>query len=284
MIIILITQALLLVMMSSGWFIGRRIHKIALHRKGATHIEKHDQDMIKDAIAFVSGAIGVMLGLLLSLSVSQFQDTQNRIDQLGTDSIAIFNATNNFSAEDANSIRHDVVCTLRTFVYQDWQAPEESQADGIKQTALWELQLNQDVRNLPLDTPKQQNAYSIIVDQSMDIADQLDNILASSTNTIPAVIWVVIYFAAFVLSALLAINSSDKKVLARVLFGVTYGTQAVILLALTVLDFPLQNFGFGSAVTVDALQATYDSLEWQYPGQEWQDCPVLDPKDLVHSD
>lgn len=282
--IILITQVLLLAVMAGGWLLGKRIHTLALRRKGKDQIDDHDISRLKEAIAFVSGAVGVMLGLLLSLSVSQYHETQTRIDQLGTDSIAIFSATNNFATADSDEIRHDVVCTLRSFVAQDWHSTGEPEASSKEQTALWVLQLNNDIRALPLEDEKQHHAYNTIVDTSSDLTSQIDKILASSTNSIPLVIWAVIFFAAFVLCALLAITAGNRKVLGRLLFGVTYGTQAVILLALTVLDFPTQNFGFGSAVTPDTLQATYQSLEWQYPGQEWTNCPVLVPDDLVHSD
>lgn len=282
--IVLTTQLLLLAVMSAGWFVGKAIYSVAVKKKGSEGIDGHDVDRLKEAIAFVSGAVGVMLGLLLSLSVSQFQDTQSRVNQLGSDSIAIFAATNNFPTEAANTVRHDVVCTLRTFVYQDWHASSEQKNEGREQTALWQLQLGKDVRALSIETDKESASYGVIVEKTMDIANQIDQISSSSTNTIPMVIWFVIYFAAFVLCALLAITAVNRKVLARLLFGVTYGTQAIILLALTVLDFPMQNLGFGTAVSVDTLQATYTNLEWQYPGEEWRECPTLNASDLVKSD
>lgn len=280
--IIVITQVLLFAVMSGGWLLGKRIHTLALRRKGKDQMDDHDISRLKEAIAFVSGAVGVMLGLLLSLSVSQYHETQTRIDELGTDSIAIFSATNNFDTEEATLVRQDVVCTLRSFVAQDWRSTGEPEQGSKDQTSLWTLQLNNDVRDLAIGDDKQHHAYVTIMDKTADLANQIDKIQASSVNSIPLVIWAVIFFAAFVLCALLAITAGNRKVLSRLLFGVTYGTQAVILLALTVLDFPLQNLGFGSALTPDALKTTYASLEWQYPGQEWSQCPVLDPDDVVH--
>ena len=284
MILLIIAVAILFLVSLAGWFAGRGLHRYIAGKQGSDSLEDQDLSVLRDTVAFISAAIGVLLGLLLSFSVGQFNDTQNQIKQLGTDSMTIYAATETISPEASNAIRHDVVCTLRSFVEQDWLA-EGAQIGIHEQTTLWTMQLQQDIDKYEAEAIAQgtnTSGYGTIAQNALNISSGRQHILNSSANTIPAVIWVVIYFSAFVLSVCLSVLMTKRRTVGRFAFWAKFGTEAIIILAIIVLDYPLQDIlGLGSAVNADALQNVFDMLEWQYPGSEWEGCPTLVAADLI---
>lgn len=275
---------LLIVVMGLGWVGGTLIHRAIEKRTKSDAEEEKQLERMTDTIAFVSGAVGILLGLLLSISVGEFQDTQNNIKQLGTDALATFSASESFDEADREDIQRDVVCGLRSFINHDWKLTGDAQADGSQQTTLWMMKLHDDVANLPIDTTQQSESYSVLVDKALDLANSRHLILSSSMATIPMVIWIVIYFSAFVLSLLLTLHLADRKILAWVSLSVSFGTLAVVIVALTALDYPLQNLGVGTPTSTQVLTNELESLEWQYPGNTWTECPELTVESANTSD
>lgn len=272
---ILITQGILLVCVLVGWYAGRMVHKFADKRFSEGDLAGKELGRLSDTLTFVGGAVGILLGLLLSFAVADFSDTKSSIQQMGSNSLSIFSGAESLEESQRFEIRRDVICTLRTSITDDWAAIGSNERGGSPVTTAWLLKLNQDVSKATLVTNEQQQNFPNILAGTTGLTNAREELVMGNSALIPFVVWLVIYFSAFVMSALLAMHLADRKILARISAGMSWGMLAVILFALAVLDAPLAPVLGTPTLEPAPIQETLDVLKSSFPNQElWADCPA----------
>lgn len=250
---VLLTQLILLVVAFGGWFLGKGIHA-SLDKRAEDSGRYHAElPRMSDTIAFISGAVGILLGLLLSFSVGSYQDTQNSIKEYGSSVTSAYRTTAMYPESSRVVIERDLVCSVNAFVENDWGTSVESSAISHDQASLWMNQLNTDVKALPVDTTIESQTFPVLLQSTLDMSHWRELIMLNSLQSIPVVIWVVIYVSVAVLAMLLALHLADRRGLGYLSFGAAYVTLAVIIYALTVLDYPMDNFGFGPTINSNTL-------------------------------
>lgn len=271
---VLITQSILLGCVLLGWYAGRLIHKFADKRFKEGDLAGHELGRLSDTLAFVGGAVGILLGLLLSFAVADFDDTKASIQSMGKSSLTIFTATESLNEDQRLEIRRDVACALRSSVSDDWESIGQGIRGGSSTTTDWLLKLNQDVAHAELTTIQQQQNFPILVSGAAELTSSREELVMGNSALIPFVVWLVIYFSAFVMTALLAMHLADRKLLARISAGMSWGMLAVILFALTVLDAPLAPVFGTPTLEPFPLQETLQVLQESFPHTAlWADCP-----------
>jgi hypothetical protein len=263
---ILITQGILLVCVLAGWFVGRAIHKFADKRFTEGSLKGHELGRLTDTLAFVGGAVGILLGLLLSFGVGQFNDTQTSIQSAAHSSVSVFTSSESLEESERFEIRRDTVCVLRSMATDDWQAIGEGLPGGSPDTQSWLLKLNTDASRVTLNTVQQQQSFSSLVSSVSDLTDAREELVLGNTAMIPHVVWLVIFFASFIMAALLAMHLADRKWLARISAGMSWGMLAVILLALTVLDSPLSPIFGTPTIEPTAITDALATIQEAFPG------------------
>ena len=263
---ILITQGILLGCVLVGWFVGRAIHRFADNRFTEGSLQGHELGRLTDTLAFVGGAVGILLGLLLSFGVSEFDDTKSNIQAVARSSVGVFTASETLEESQRFEVRRDTVCTLRSITTPDSQAIGEGTTGGSQLTEKWLLKLNADVSTVTLDTNQQQGSYPVLLSSVSDMTDAREELVMGNTAMIPHVVWLVIFFASFIMSALLAMHLADRKWLARISAAMAWGMLAVILLALTVLDSPLAPVFGTPTIEPTAITQALKTIEESYPG------------------
>lgn len=271
---ILITQGILLVCVLLGWYAGRSIHKFADKRFGEEDLAGKELGRLTDTLAFVGGAVGILLGLLLSFAVTDFDDTKSSIQNMGRSSLSIFSAAESLEADQRLEIRRDVICTLRSTIADDWSAIGNNERGGSLTTTQWLVKLNSDVSTANLTTVQQQQNFPGLVAGITELTSSREELVMGNSALIPFVVWLVIYFSSFIMSALLAMHLADRKIMARISAGMSWGILAVILFALTVLDAPLAPvFGTSSLEPTPVVEAL-DVLQESFPEPAlWAECP-----------
>ena len=273
---ILITQSILLGCVLLGWYVGRMIHKFADKRFGEEDLAGKELGRLTDTLAFVGGAVGILLGLLLSFAVADFDDTKTSIQTMGRSSVTIFSAAESLEPEQRQEVRRDVICTLRSAVADDWSAIGNSERGGSSITTGWVLKLNADVSTVSLNTVQQQLNFPGLLQGTTDLTTAREELVMGNSALIPFVVWLVIYFSSFIMTALLAMHLADRKIMARISAGMAWGILAVILFALTVLDAPLAPVMGTPSLEPAPIVETLDVLQESFPDQAlWAECPAL---------
>lgn len=279
MLPVLVSQIVLVLVAFGGWLAGKGVHALFIRKSEDSERYTAELPRMGETIAFISGAVGILLGLLLSMSVSNFQDAQASVKEYGSSVAAAYRTTEGFSEPGRTTVRQDLFCAVDTFVSYDWTSGMSAQAQGNSQANLWMTQLNLDVNALSLDDPVQNQAWPILMQSTLDMSHWRQLILLTSSETIPKVIWVVIYVSVFVLALLLTLHLADRRGLSRLSFGVAYITLAVIIFALSVLDYPLHNFGAGPAVSPQSLIDMLQADDFDFTDSLTSQCPQLDASD-----
>lgn len=276
---ILITQSILLGCVLLGWFVGKRIHKFADNRFTEGSLQGHELGRLSDTLAFVGGAVGVLLGLLLSFGVSEFDDTKASIQTVARSSVGVFTASETLEESQRFEIRRDTVCSLRSIASQDWEAIGKGTMGGSLETEAWLLKLNHDASKVTLDTTQQQESYAGLMASVSELTDAREELVLGNSAMIPQVVWLVIFFASFIMSALLAMHLADRKWLARISTAMAWGMLSVILLALTVLDSPLAPVFGTPTIEPIAITQALNTVESSFPSSALlSECSALPAK------
>ncbi|BDU10425.1 hypothetical protein AINA4_03460 [Aurantimicrobium sp. INA4] len=263
---ILITQGILLACVLVGWFVGRAIHRFADNRFTEGSLQGHELGRLTDTLAFVGGAVGILLGLLLSFGVTEFDDTKSNIQAVARSSVGVFTASETLEESQRFEVRRDTVCTLRSISTSDWQAIGNGVIGGSQSTEEWLLKLNTDVSRVSLETNQQQGSYPVLLSSVSDLTNAREELVMGNTAMIPEVVWMVIFFASFIMAALLAMHLADRKWLARISAAMAWGMLAVILLALTVLDSPLAPILGTPTIEPTAITEALTTIQESFPG------------------
>lgn len=270
-----ITQGVLLACVLVGWFVGHKVHKFADKRFTAGDLEGSELSRLGATLGFVGGAVGILLGLLLSFSVAQFDETRSDVQQISQSGFDFFTASEAFDEAERTELRRDTVCTLRSIVDQDWPAIGNNVTGGSTATTDWLMKLNGEVSRLDLDTPEQIEASQILTDSSTQLTSAREALVMESSIQIPHVVWIVIFFASFVMALILAMHLADRRVMAVISATLAWGMLAVILGALTVLDSPLTPVFGTASIEATPIEHTLVILQETYPDPAlWADCPT----------
>jgi hypothetical protein len=274
---LLISQSILMGCVLLGWFVGHRIHKFADKRFDEGDLAGGELGRLTDTLSFVGGAVGILLGLLLSFSVAQFDETKNNIQTMGQKSIEVFTSAESFDEKEQFEIRRDLVCMLRSASTADWEAIGENVVGGSQETSNWLLKLNVDVNQLPLNTVQQEQAFAGVLESTTELTAARESLVMGSTEMIPTVVWIVIFFSSFMMTALLAMHLADRRTMALISAGISWGMLAVILLALTVLDAPLAPVLGTPTIQPVPLTNALDILQQSFTNPLlWEECPVIE--------
>lgn len=270
---IFITQGILLACVLLGWYGGRLIHKFADNRFTEGKLQGHELGRLTDTLAFVGGAVGILLGLLLSFGVSEFDDTKASIQTVARSSVSVFAASESLEPTQRFEVRRETICSLRSIATDDWQAIGEEVPGGSPTTTDTLMRLNAVVSKATLDTPQQQQSFTGLFTAVTELTSAREELVMGNSAMIPRVVWLVIYFSSFVMSALLAMHLADRKLLAIISAAMAWGMLAVILLALTILDSPLAPLFGAPTIEPTAINQALSTLQLSFPDPAlWTHC------------
>lgn len=288
--LLLIIPALLLVI-AIGWFVGDRLAARAEAKAlevresgesaasvmpdGASAREADGRgSRLTDAIAFVGGAYGIVLGLLLVFAVQHFVDTRQVSREEAFTAAALFSAVEPFDAEPRDQVRRDLVCYVRALATDDWAAARMTDPTGSENASAYGQLMQRGVQDLPLDTVSQENSHFYATEAVLRLVSDRQLRLLYANPEIPPIVWVVILVAAMVFTGLMAFDLYGKRTLTRVAIGATTVVLVVITTALIMLDKPF--VGVGAALEPVALEGTLRQIQDAYPDPSyWQPCPRL---------
>ncbi len=271
---ILLIEGILIACIAGGWIIGRFVGK-RVRRAEQEGLDTNDGGDLTDALAFVGAAFGIILGLLLVFAVQHYNDAASAARTETISAVSAFHATAPFPEAERETVRRDLICTMRSIAADDFPAASRLETNGSSVTDGWAAKLQFESANLTQDSPAQQTYQPILTGEIIEMSKQRQARLVSATPSIPQVIWLVIYMCTFGFSLLLVIHLGRRERLAAVSMIAVSGVLLVIIGSLINLDYPFS--GEGGSIKPEAMQVSLTSLQDQYPSSDWSPCPSEAP-------
>lgn len=274
-------EAMLLLVVGAGWLVGRWLMRRYRNepRPGTAPDAADDpepgSERLTDALGFVGGAYGILLGLLLVFAVGHFVDTRQVTREEAITAAALFNAVNPYPAEVRDPLRHDLVCYMRSAAVDDWEAAHVGDLTGSENTNAYATSVQQRIEALPQDEDVEASNHYFVTEEILDLAKYRQLRLLYSVPEIPPVIWVVVYVSAFAFVALMVFHLGRGRRLTRLAVGATTLVLVAIIGALIQLDAPY--VGIGSSLRPVAIDAALTRLEdaQPEPASIWAPCERL---------
>jgi hypothetical protein len=226
-------------------------------------------------LGFVSSAYGLLLGLLVVFAVGHYTDSRNQAEAESTSLVALFDSLGVYSPEIRHTVRHNIVCYMRSIVADDWPSMEDGNSTEDPRALAWGDRVRDDVRNLPLDTPHESSAYGRAVGFVTDASKSRQQLLFFTEPRIPTVLWVVIYVGVFLLVFLISLHyTDDPRGRVTALASLTV-LLTVIISVLAVLDRP---FGVGTLVKPNEMRQAIALLSEGTNPATLRPCRDIPPK------
>jgi Protein of unknown function (DUF4239) len=229
--------------------------------------------VLTDALAYVSGVLGIMLGLMLFFSVQVYEEARQSAREEAVAMAEVFENAAFFPDPNASALRRDTICLMRSVVSDSWTAVEQGDVTGNRNTAAWVARVRDQVQALPTATEAQQAAQAMTLQTFQDSQGNRQHRLLSSTFGLPLIIWLVIDLGVFVFAALMIVSLPHLRRTAAVLIAACLLFTMGVIAALSMFATPFTHIGV-SVRPVD-VNAALSRLQDIYPDADWQPCPRL---------
>jgi hypothetical protein len=226
-------------------------------------------------LGFVSSAYGLLLGLLVVFAVGHYSDSRNQAEAESTSLVALYDTLGVYPPETRDTVRHNIVCYMRSIVSDDWPSMEDGNSSENLLTLAWGDQVREEVRNLPLDSQREGSAYGRAVGFITDASKSRQQLLFFTEPRIPTPLWVVIYVGVFLLVFLIALHyTDDPRGRVTALASLTL-LLTVVIAVLAVLDRP---FGVGSLVQPNEMRQAIALVSEATKPSTLAPCPAMPQK------
>lgn len=262
---------LVLACVGAGWAVGVLLYDRLL----AKHSREGDSDAgLTDALAFVGGAFGIILGLLLVFAVQHFADAREASRQEASSAVALFNGANPFVQDERSLLRRDVLCYMRSVAVDDWEAARQADLTGAENTNAWAGQIQLAVEDLTINNDAQSQFYYFVTERTLALDAERALRLQYAMPEIPLAIWLVILVCTFSFITLLTVHLGPRRRLRMITVSVSTLVLLAIVMSLSSLDEPYT--GTTATVTPVAMESALLTLEDSFPDEKWGPCPVLE--------
>ena len=247
---------------------------VLIHRTRKT-ADGDDPPDYRVVLGFVSSAYGLLLGLLVVFAVGHYSDSRNQAEAESTSLVALYDALGVYPPETRQTVRHNIVCYMRSIVSDDWPSMEDGNSTEDPRALAWGDRVRDDVRNLPLDSSRESSAYGRAVGFITDASKSRQQLLFFTEPRIPTALWVVIYVGVFLLVFLIALHYTDDprgRVIALMSLTVLL---TVVISVLAMLDRP---FGVGTLVQPSEMRQAITLLSQGTNPSTLRPCRDIPPK------
>ncbi|TXH42528.1 MAG: DUF4239 domain-containing protein [Actinobacteria bacterium] len=256
-----------------GIFAGVRLLKYLGRHELPDQAEGHASGFLTDALAYVSGVLGIMLGLLLFFSVQVFEDASASAKDEALALVDVYEAADYFPAAPADPLRRDTICLMRSVATDSWVAAEAGDLTGDENTAAWAAAVRQGIQALPSDGNVQAEAQKAAMDSFQTAQNARQSRILSSVWKLPTIVWLVLDLGAFVFAGLVVLSLPGRRRTAFVLIGACLLFTMGVVGALSMFATPFTRLGV--SVQPTAVEGALVRLQGTYPEQDWSACPRL---------
>ncbi len=261
---------LVLACVGAGWVTGVLVYDRVLHQRTP---KGDDNAGLTDAVAFVGGAFGIILGLLLVFAVQHFADAREASRQEASSTVGLFNAANPFAEQERSDLRRSVICFMRSVVEDDWEAARQADLTGAENTSAWASRIQAGVENLELDNDIRSSFHYFVTDTTIKLDSERAIRLQYALPEIPPAIWIVIFVCTFGFITLLTLHLGPRRRLRMITVAISTTVLLAIIMSLASLDEPYT--GTTATVSPVAMESGLLALQDSFPHEDWSPCPRL---------
>lgn len=251
-----------------GWALA-----IVVSRRRAKRGAEPNGWPIGDALAFVGGAFGILLGLLLVFATEHYADTRHVARDEAVNAAALYDAVSAFPAKQTAEARRVIYCTMDSLRTDDWVAGAELDVTGSENTSVWLGNLQDMTEQLDQSSDAAASMHYFINENMLDLNKNRQRRLMLSLPEIPSAVWWVLAISGLIFTYLLAMHMGPTSKLAIMSIIATAVVLCSIAGALAALDYPFT--GRIGTLNPVALDSSIRAIQDKYPNEDFSACPRL---------
>jgi hypothetical protein len=231
-------------------------------------------ERLTDTIAFVGGAYGILLGLLLVFAVGHFVDARQVSKDEAATAAALFAAVDPFPVTVRDTLRHDLLCYMSSAATDDWAAMRAGDLTGSENTGAYASRVQKEIAALPQDKDVEASNHYFVTEEILDLAKDRQPRLLHAVPEIPPVNLVGALRIGIPVHGLTIVHPRPAAVADATGGGGDNPAAMAIIGALIQLDAPY--VGIGTSLRPVALDAAMDGCQDAItPASLWAPCKRL---------
>jgi hypothetical protein len=139
----------------------------------------------KVVLGVVGSAYGLLLGLLVVFAVGHYSDARHRAEDEATELVALHDAVAVYPREPRESLRHDLICYMRSIIADDWPSMERGISIEAPRTGAFGDRLRAATDELPVANERERSAYGRAVSLISDAVRRASNCCSSRSPRSP---------------------------------------------------------------------------------------------------
>jgi hypothetical protein len=256
-----------------GITIGVMLRRHLRRTEPTTETTDSATGLFTDALAYVSGVLGIMLGLMLFFSVQVYEEVRQSARDEAVALADVFENADFFPAASGDQLRRDTICLMRSVATDSWASAESGDLTGDENTAAWAARVRASISDLPTRTATRQEAQAQTMSAFKDAQNARQKRILSSVFTLPLIVWIVIDLGVLVFAALMMVSLPDRPRTALFLIGACLVFTMGVVGALSMFATPFTHLGV--SVKPDDIEGALLRLEDINPDQDWSPCERL---------
>lgn len=255
-----------------GICIGILLKRHLRQREPGTQDADSATGMFTDALAYVSGVLGIMLGLMLFFSVQVYEEVRQSAREEAVALADVFESAD-LPAAEGDPLRRNTICLMRSVATDSWSSAESGDITGDENTAAWASTVRESIAGLPVSSPTRQEAQAQMMTAFQEAQNARQKRILSSVFSLPLIVWVVIDLGVLVFAALMMVSLPNRPRTALVLIGACLVFTMGVVGALSMFATPFTDIGV--SVKPDDIKGALVRLQDIYPNADWSACPRL---------
>lgn len=256
-----------------GICIGILLKRHLRQREPGTQDADSATGMFTDALAYVSGVLGIMLGLMLFFSVQVYEEVRQSAREEAVALADVFESADFFPAAEGDPLRRNTICLMRSVATDSWSSAESGDITCDENTAAWASTVRESIAGLPVSSPTRQEAQAQMMTAFQEAQNARQKRILSSVFSLPLIVWVVIDLGVLVFAALMMVSLPNRPRTALVLIGACLVFTMGVVGALSMFATPFTDIGV--SVKPDDIKGALVRLQDIYPNADWSACPRL---------
>lgn len=213
-----------------------------------------DGDRAAGVFGVLATGFAVLLGFVVFLAFTSYDSARAGAESEARTVAAQMETAQLFPAEVVPQLTAELVCYARSVAGVQWERMEAGTLG--EQLNPWGVEMFRTLLTVQPQSATEQTAYGKWLDQTSDREEARSDRIHGAVGVIPAPLWLVLFFTAFVIFVYLLFfaDSGERAVVQGLLMGTVVSVLAMMLVLLQFLNHPFHD-GIGG-LQPDAMRRT----------------------------
>jgi hypothetical protein len=205
--------------------------------------DPEEQTHLQALFAFIGSGYGVLLGILVFLALQNYNDAEEAASQEASSVTSVFEIVEDWPVRYRAPIQRGLICYGRSVRDKEWPSIERGSSTALYDPDQWARRVWRLIGALPAPDSKSTATYQVVLGTWVNRADARGARLVFADQSIPTIIWAVLYIGAAVVVILTGLFPTKRHRARMITFAGVIVVLGSVIVCLAVIQRPYDVLG-----------------------------------------